>query len=250
MEIPTDGAEFALGTLTHENRPTTATGNFQVRLTVSGQNEGGGRFDAELIVQHQETPDLHGPVDDIVSILGVFPTFSKPLVIDGVPYLPVITRIVPATGASAGLPEPKVGDLALEAPLATAENADTTGTVLAVWVRIDRPDPRITAVQSKGAVARTQSDEYVEITNTGGPTINLKGWQVSAGDKGQVFTFPDFTLVGGHHIRIHTNQVHPQWGGFTFGSSRPIWNDQGDTGELRKPDGTIVSTHTYGTASA
>lgn len=249
VDIPLDGSEFVLGTLTHENRPTSSSGISESRLTVKAVYDDSSQFAAELIVRHQETPDLEGPVDDLVSIPGVFYTLSKAVNFDGVPYIPVITRILPPPEATGELPDPLVGDLAMEAGMATAEGEDTAGAVVAVMVRTDRPDVRITTVRNKGEVARTQSDEYIELINTGAPSISLKGWQISAGDKGQDFTFPDFTLVGGHTIRVYTNEIHPQWGGFSFASNRAIWNDKGDTGELRKPDGTVVSSYAYGDAS-
>lgn len=90
------------------------------------------------------------------------------------------------------------------------------------------------------------------------PAISSKGpmyfmvftGSFTADDRGQDFTFPPGTVLQpGQRIRVYTNQVHPQWGGFTYGSGRPIWNDKGDNAALRDTDGNRVSTYGYGTAT-
>lgn len=42
-----------------------------------------------------------------------------------------------------------------------------------------------------GVVRQVESDEYCEITNTGGAAVNLAGWRLNAGDPGQDFIFPN-----------------------------------------------------------
>jgi hypothetical protein len=105
----------------------------------------------------------------------------------------------------------------------------------------------ISNVHHKGAVARTQSDEYVEITNRGADPVKLAGWVLDAGDAGQRFTFPPGTVLApGRSIRVYTNEVHAETGGFTFGSKRSIWSDAGDVARLRDPFGKVVSQLGYG----
>ncbi|MEV0914246.1 lamin tail domain-containing protein [Streptomyces sp. NPDC049967] len=104
----------------------------------------------------------------------------------------------------------------------------------------------ITNVFYKGQVKSTQADEYVEITNQSTEGRDLTGWKVNAGDSGQDFVFPQLVLHAGKSCRIYTNETHPEWGGFSFGSGRSIWNDTGDTAELHGPDGTLVSAYSYG----
>ena len=105
----------------------------------------------------------------------------------------------------------------------------------------------ISSIHHKGAVARTQSDEYVEITNRGAAVARLDAWVLDGGDAGQRFTFPPGTkLAPGQSIRVYTNEVHPEHGGFSFGSKRSIWNDAGDVARLRDPFGKVVSQLGYG----
>lgn len=112
------------------------------------------------------------------------------------------------------------------------------------------PDVVISHVQNKGVVKRTQSDEYVEITNRGSWPADISGWRMDADDAGQVFTFPAGTmLAAGQSVRVYTNEVHPETGGFSYGIGRAIWNDRGDTAKLLDPAGNVMSKLGYGDRS-
>lgn len=109
------------------------------------------------------------------------------------------------------------------------------------------PDVVISHVQNKGVVKRTQSDEYVEITNRGSWQADISSWRLDADDAGQAFTFPAGTLLAaGQSIRVYTNEVHPDSGGFSYGSGRAIWNDRGDMAKLLDPVGNVMSKLGYG----
>ena len=104
----------------------------------------------------------------------------------------------------------------------------------------------ITDISYKGDVKRTQSDEYVEIGNSGNAAADLSNWKVTSTGKNQIFTFPEGTsLAANQTIRVYTDQVHEESGGFSFGSSTAIWNDQGDTGKLLDAKGNEVSSFSY-----
>lgn len=106
----------------------------------------------------------------------------------------------------------------------------------------------ITEVVYKGKIKRSQSDEYIEIANQGSSAVDISGWKVtSAASDRQVFFFPEGTVLpAGESVRVYTDQVHPETGGFTFGSGTAIWNDKGDRGTLFDGDGQEVSTWSYG----
>ena len=106
-------------------------------------------------------------------------------------------------------------------------------------------DVVITDVHFKGE-AKQQADEYVEIVNRGTAPIDISGWVVGADDAGQDFTFPAGTeLGGGQKIRIYTNEVHPETGGFSYASKRPIWNNKGDIARIHDTSGRQVSQLGY-----
>ncbi|MDJ0659395.1 MAG: lamin tail domain-containing protein [Crocosphaera sp.] len=98
----------------------------------------------------------------------------------------------------------------------------------------------------KGNVKWTQSDEYIEIRNSSNETVDLSNWKVTSSGKYQIFTFPEkTTLAAGESIRVYTNEVHQESGGFSFGSKTAIWNDKGDTGKLLNAEGQEMSSFSY-----
>ena len=105
---------------------------------------------------------------------------------------------------------------------------------------------RISHIHCDGEKGSSEPDEYCEIVNQGGAPVNLKGWRLNAGDPGQDFIFPDFTLAPGQTCRVYTNEHHPEWGGLSFGYGRAIWANKGDCGYLYDASGREVSRECYG----
>lgn len=110
-----------------------------------------------------------------------------------------------------------------------------------------RPAVAITHVHARGEVRRVQSDEYVEVTNRGVRAQDVSGWRLEAGARGQSFAFPPETVLeAGQAVRVYTDEVHPESGGFSYGIGRAIWNDAGDTARLFDAAGSLVSELGYG----
>ncbi|MEA5510228.1 LamG-like jellyroll fold domain-containing protein [Crocosphaera sp. UHCC 0190] len=104
----------------------------------------------------------------------------------------------------------------------------------------------IAEIVYKGHVKRTQSDEYIEIRNSGNGAADLSNWKVTSSGKEQIFAFPEGTsLAAGQIIRVYTNEVHQESGGFSFGSKTAIWNDKGDMGKVLDSEGNEVSSFSY-----
>ncbi|MDJ0509097.1 MAG: lamin tail domain-containing protein [Crocosphaera sp.] len=92
-----------------------------------------------------------------------------------------------------------------------------------------------------------KADQYIEISNQGSSIIDLSGWQIKSLEKSKKFVFPTGTnLQAGQTIKVYTNQVHPESGGFSFGQDWGIWKKSGDTGILLDDKGDEVSTFSYG----
>lgn len=106
-------------------------------------------------------------------------------------------------------------------------------------------DVRITFIYYDGQVPQVESDEYAAITNMGGHPVNLAGWRLNADDAGQDFYFPDFVLQPGQECRVYTNEYHPEWCGFSFGSGSALWANSGECGHLFDASGVEVSTYCY-----
>ncbi|MFG3391758.1 lamin tail domain-containing protein [Streptomyces parvus] len=167
-----------------------------------------------------------------------YPT-SENFTLDGVPYALVLAGVPAGQGK----------------PLADAVHVPEGRTVSvelkAILVRTDRLDVVIRDVRFKGQVAGSQADEYIEVVNRSAVMAPVDGSVVNAGQIGQDFTFPigsgTAALAPGIPTRIYTNEIHPEWGGHSFATKSGIWNDKGDTGEVRNAQGTVLARYSYGT---
>ena len=89
-----------------------------------------------------------------------------------------------------------------------------------------------------------QPDEYVLIENEESFPIQLQNWTLKDA-KDHTFTFPSFVIQPNQQCRIYTNQIHPQWCSFSYGSGTPIWNNDHDTAYLRDASGTLIDDYSY-----
>jgi endonuclease YncB( thermonuclease family) len=106
-------------------------------------------------------------------------------------------------------------------------------------------DVKITYIYYDGQVPRVESDEYAVIRNNGGSLVNLAGWRLNAGAPGQDFIFPNFELQPGQECRVYTNEIHPDFCGFSFGSGQALWRNSGDCGYLYDANNNEVSSYCY-----
>ena len=100
-----------------------------------------------------------------------------------------------------------------------------------------------------GLVPQSEADEYVEIVNLGPGPQEMAGWElVDIADSTPTFPFPSYILDPGGVIRVYTNEIHVEWGGFSFGRGSAIWtNDisEADTAGLFDESGALVSQKSY-----
>jgi len=89
------------------------------------------------------------------------------------------------------------------------------------------PDVQIECIVYQGTEYETEGDEYVQIKNYGTVGQDLLGWTLAKlNDTEHAFTFPlSFLLEPGMSIRVYTNEIHPEWGGFSFESEESIWTN-------------------------
>ena len=104
-------------------------------------------------------------------------------------------------------------------------------------------DVRITYIFYDGAGSK-EPDEYVEIRNYDTRSIQLSDWTLRD-EANHVFTFPSYLMQPGQECRIYTNEYHPEWCGFSYGSGSAIWNNSGDCAYLRNGTGTLIDTYCY-----
>ena len=107
-------------------------------------------------------------------------------------------------------------------------------------------DVVISYIWYDGDVYMVESDEYAEIVNLRDAPINLDGWRLTAGNRGQDFDFPDFELQPDQRCRIYTDEHHPATCGFSFEhTGGAIWYNKGDCGHLYDATGAEVSRYCY-----
>jgi competence protein ComEC len=102
---------------------------------------------------------------------------------------------------------------------------------------------QITGIFYDGAGSQ-EPDEYVDIQNQESFSIQLQGWTLRDAAS-HIYTFPNYVMQSGQVCRVYTNQNHPEWCGFSYGSGSAIWNNTGDTAYLRDGNGTLIDTYTY-----
>ena len=103
----------------------------------------------------------------------------------------------------------------------------------------------ITHINFDGKVSKTEADEYVEMTNTSSHWLDISGWTLTTHHSAE-FVFPNTSVVAPHQrIRVYTNQIHPESGGYSFGSHKAIWNNNGGTATLSDDREHQVSSLSY-----
>jgi hypothetical protein len=109
---------------------------------------------------------------------------------------------------------------------------------------VPQPGATITHVRAEG-------DELVEIDNFDSHAIDLAGWRLEAEGGRKSFTFPAGASIAPHAVvRVYTNRVEPESGGFSFGSKQPVWKDAGSTARLLDARGGLRSVYSYGGRTA
>ena len=106
---------------------------------------------------------------------------------------------------------------------------------------------QITKIFYDGLVYRTESDEYVEITNLGSEPVDLKSWVIKDISEGYPsLIFSSYILQPSKSVRVYTNEIHPEYGGFSFGYGKAVWNNSSpDTAVLYNAQGQEVSRKSY-----
>jgi hypothetical protein len=89
-----------------------------------------------------------------------------------------------------------------------------------------------------------EPDEYVEFKNVDNKVIQLQGWTLRD-NQNHVFVFPAFLMQPNQVCRVYTNQIHPNYCGFSYGSGSAIWNNTGDCASLRNSQGYEISKRCY-----
>ena len=161
--------------------------------------------------------------------------------------MPTVTFTPTHTPTPTPTPTPTIEPTPTPEPSATPTLIRTpTPLPTETTIPVGQSDVRIACIFFDGVMPNSESDEYVEIVNEGDTAQGLSGWRLIDKEDGPEFEFPSWMLGPGESIRVYTNEIHPEWGGFSYESGRAIWNNNDpDTAELFDQLGDLVSTMTY-----
>lgn len=85
--------------------------------------------------------------------------------------------------------------------------------------------------------------EFVILENQGKRPIDMNGWQLCDSQKNHCFEFAGFELAGESQVAIWTGKGENSAEALYWMSSRPIWNNEGDTAYLIDAKGRLIVDH-------
>ncbi|GGY21875.1 lamin tail domain-containing protein [Streptomyces tanashiensis] len=86
--------------------------------------------------------------------------------------------------------------------------------------------------------------EYVQIRNTTGAAVNLRGWTLTDAANHK-YTFGNYTLGKGKIVTVRTGRGTNTAANVYQNRAAYVWNNDKDTAKLRKSNGTTVDTCSY-----
>ncbi|AJF64987.1 lamin tail domain-containing protein [Streptomyces vietnamensis] len=86
--------------------------------------------------------------------------------------------------------------------------------------------------------------EYVQIRNTTGSAVNLRGWTLTDAASHK-YTFGSFTLGAGKIVTVRTGRGTNTSANVYQNRAAYVWNNDKDTATLRRSNGTSVDTCAY-----
>ncbi|GAX14621.1 hypothetical protein FisN_6Lh404 [Fistulifera solaris] len=135
-----------------------------------------------------------------------------------------------------------------DAAVVTAQTP-TKGNVVTTPLQSTEASISITNLQFDGKVPTTESDEYVVITNRSKSPMNVAGYYLyvaSNGTQGATFTFPANAVIApSASVRVYTNEIHKETGGYSFNSKKAIWNNKGGLAVLKDASGRKLGEYKY-----
>ena len=149
----------------------------------------------------------------------------------------------PLDGGSTGVTSVQTAAEAI--PTLTVLPTVTEPPVSSEEVQVNR-SVQITDIFFNGVIGSQEPDEYVEITNSGPEPVDITDWELQDTTGDREYKWENYIMQPGEKIRIYTNEVHEETGGFSFRSRGSIWRNSGDVAELYDLDKQLVSRYAYG----
>ena len=134
----------------------------------------------------------------------------------------------------------KVGSLTL----ASTSTAAPKSTNVAAGPRISIAD-----INFDGVVPKTESDEFVLIKNSSKDAVDVSGYFIypaTSGTQGSTFYFPKGSVIKPNSsVRIYTNEIHKETGGYSWGSGKALWSNSGGLGVVKDNNGKKLGEYKY-----
>jgi Lamin Tail Domain len=86
--------------------------------------------------------------------------------------------------------------------------------------------------------------EWIRLTNTGGSARQLRGWTISDA-AGHRYRFKRSRLRVGRTVTLHTGDGRDTSANLYWGMGNYVWNNDGDTARLRRPNGALADRCSY-----
>eukprot|EP00978_Attheya_sp_CCMP212_P020807 scaffold60102_cov53-Attheya_sp.AAC.5 len=110
----------------------------------------------------------------------------------------------------------------------------------------------ITDIHYDGIVPKTEADEYVIISNNGSNNnvpVDVSGYYIyvaTTGTQGPTFYFPKGSSIKpSSSVRLYTNEIHKETGGYSYGSGKALWNNNGGLAVLKDSNGKKLGEYKY-----
>jgi hypothetical protein len=85
-------------------------------------------------------------------------------------------------------------------------------------------------------------EEWMKLSNKGPSPVSLKGWKIKDEGSKNIYTIPSYTLNSGTTLTLYTGKGTNSATAMYWGSSSPIWNNDGDKAYLYNDNGELIST--------
>eukprot|EP00535_Pseudo-nitzschia_heimii_P006064 CAMPEP_0197183810 /NCGR_PEP_ID=MMETSP1423-20130617/8444_1 /TAXON_ID=476441 /ORGANISM="Pseudo-nitzschia heimii, Strain UNC1101" /LENGTH=222 /DNA_ID=CAMNT_0042634445 /DNA_START=52 /DNA_END=720 /DNA_ORIENTATION=- len=162
--------------------------------------------------------------------------------------LPSQRELLDGLGSSftvaAGATQPKAAAVEPSAAAATTTAAPTKSTNVAKGAGISIAD-----IFFDGKVPKTESDEYIVVQNSSKAAVDVSGYALypaTSGNQGSTFTFPKgSTIQPNASVRVYTNEIHKETGGYSYGSGRALWSNKGGVAVLKDGNGKKLGEYKY-----
>ena len=145
-------------------------------------------------------------------------------------------------------------DLLAKSAAIASSSMSLSATTVAPATASSSPDIVISDINYDGKVPTTESDEYVVLTNASKNPVDVSGYYVyvaTSGTQGATFTFPKDSIIKPNaSVRVYTNEIHKETGGYSFGSGKAIWNNKGGLAVLKDSKGSKLGEFKYKAASS